>query len=76
MRGAINLLGKTVKIDEIIYTITNINFIPEDRLYNSRFYIELESEDGFLNMSIKDLTPLINKQIKSNGSYRKEHIDS
>ncbi len=75
MRGAINLLGKTVEIDEIIYTITNINFIPEDKLYNSRFYIELESEDGFLNMSLKDLSPYINTQLIKNGS-RKKYINS
>ncbi len=76
MRGAINLLGKTVEIDEIIYTITNINFIPEDKLYNSRFYIELESEDGFLNMSLKDLSPHINTQLIKNGTYRKKYINS
>jgi len=75
MRGAINLLGKTVEIDEIIYTITNVNFIPEDKLYNSRFYIELESEDGFLNMSLKDLLPHINTQLIKNGS-RKKYINS
>ena len=75
MRGAINLLGKTVEIDDTIYTITNINFIPEDKLYYSRFYIELESEDGLLNVSLKDLAPHINEQIKPNGSYRKKYID-
>ena len=75
MRGAIYLLNKTVEIDDIIYTITNINFIPEDKLYNSRFYIELESEDGFLNMSLKDISPYINEQLMKNGS-RKKHTNS
>jgi len=75
MRGAIYLLNKTVEIDDIIYTITNINFIPEDKLYNSRFYIELESEDGFLNMSLKDISPHINEQLMKNGNGKK-HTNS
>ena len=42
----------------------------------NNFYLELEADGSFLNMSLKDLSPHINTQLKSNGSYRKKHIDS
>ncbi len=72
MRDAIDLLGKTIEIEEIIYEITNINFLPG----NNNFYVELENDGNFLNISLKDLSPHITKQIRSNGSYRKKYIDS
>jgi len=72
MRDAIDLLGKIIEIEEIRYEITNINFLPG----TNSFYAELESEDTFLNISLKDLSPHITEQIKSNGSYRKKHTDS
>lgn len=72
MRDAINLLGKTVEIDDTTYEITNVNFLPG----TESFYAELESDGSFLNMSLKDLSPHITEQIKSNGSYRKKHINS
>lgn len=72
MRDAINLLGKSIEIDNTIYEITNVNFLPG----TNNFYAELESDDGFLNMSLKDLSSHIDEQINANGSYRKKHIDS
>jgi hypothetical protein len=72
MRDAIDLLGKTIEIEEIIYEITNINFLPS----TDNFYVELEYEGTFLNISLKDLSPHITEQIKSNGSYRKKYTDS
>ena len=72
MRDAIDLLGKMVEIEEITYEITNINFL----LGTNNFYVELESEGTFLNISLKDLSPHITEQIKSNGSYRKKRFNS
>ena len=72
MRDAIDLLGKTIEIEETKYEITNINFLPG----TNSFYAELESENTLLNMSLKDLSPHITKQIRPNGSYRKKRIDS
>ena len=68
MRGAINLLGVKLEIDEIQYKITNINFITN----SSTFYIELESDEGLLNISLKDLSSHLNEQINfKNGTGRK-----
>ena len=72
MRDAIDLLGKVIEIEETTYEITNINFLPG----TNSFYAELESDGTFLNMSLKDLSPHISEQIKSNGSYRKKRFDS
>jgi hypothetical protein len=73
MRGAINLLGKKLEIDETQYEITDINFIPNSNM----FYVELESNDGLLNMSLKDLSPHIHEQINlKNGNSRKKYINS
>jgi hypothetical protein len=73
MRGAIDLLGKTIEFEETQYNITNINFVPN---LNS-FYVELENEQGLLNMSLKDLTRCLNEQINlKNGNGRKKCINS
>jgi len=72
MRDAIYLLGKSLEIEETQYQITNINFVPNTAI----FYVELESNGEFLNMSLKDISPYINEQIRSNGSYRKKRTDS
>jgi hypothetical protein len=73
MRDAINLLGKSIEIDNTIYEITNVNFLPG----TNNFYAELESDDGFLNMSLKDLSSHIDEQISyKNGNYRKKRFDS
>ena len=72
MRDAINLLGKTVEINDTTYEITNVNFLPG----TANFYAELEADGSFLNMSLKDLSPHITEQMKSNGSYRKKRFDS
>lgn len=70
MRDAIDLLGKNVEIDETIYEIVNLNFVP----HNNNFYAELEYEGTFLNISLTDLSPHITEQIKSNKEYRKKHL--
>ena len=72
MRGVINLIGKTIEVDELMYEITNINFIPE----NSNFYVELENDGNLLNMSLKDLSPHINMQLIKNGNHRKKYTNS
>lgn len=73
MRGAIDLLGKKLEIDDTQYKITNINFIPNRDV----FYIELESDEGLLNMSLKDLSLHINEQINlKNGNGRKKCLNS
>lgn len=72
MRDAINLLGKTIEIEETQYEITNINFLPG----TNNFYVELEADGSFLNMGLKDLSLHINDQLKTNGSHRKKHINS
>jgi hypothetical protein len=72
MRDAIDLFEKNVEIDNIIYKITNVNFVTN----NNNFYAELEYEGTFLNMLLKDLLPHITEQIKPNGSYKKKRADS
>ena len=73
MRGAIDLLGKTIEFEETQYEITNINFVPD----LNNFYVELENEQGLLNMSLKDLSLHINEQINlKNGNGRKKRINS
>jgi len=73
MRGAIDLLGKTIEFEETQYEITNINFVPG----SNNFYVELENEQGLLNMSLKDLSLHINEQINlKNGNGRKKRINS
>lgn len=73
MRGAINLLGVKLEIDETQYEITDINFIPN----SSTFYIELESDEGLLNLPLKDLSSHLNEQVNlKNGNGRKKHINS
>jgi len=72
MRGAIDLLGKTIEFEETQYEITNINFVPD----LNNFYVELENEQGLLNMSLKDLSLHINEQINlKNGNGRKKRIN-
>ena len=72
MRDAIYLLDKVIEIEEIQYQITNINFVPNTAV----FYIELESNGEFLNMSLKDISPYINEQINEKNNYRKKHTNS
>jgi hypothetical protein len=72
MRDAIYLLGKVIEIEETRYQITNINFVPN----TSIFYIELENNGEFLNMSLKDISPYINEQINEKNNYRKKYSNS
>ena len=72
MRDAIYLLGKVIEIEETRYQITNINFVPN----TSIFYIELENNGEFLNMSLKDISPYINEQINEKNNYRKKYFNS
>ena len=72
MRDAIYLLGKVIEIEEIQYQITNINFIPN----TTSFYLELENDGEFLNMSLKDISFYINNQINEKSNYRKKYFNS
>ena len=73
MRDAINLLGKTIEIEDIEYEITNLNFLPG----TNNFYVELESDGSLLNMALKDLSTHITEQISyKDGNYRKKRFDS
>lgn len=73
MRGAIDLLGKSIEIDDILYEITNINFVPE----SNGFYIELENNEGLLNISLKDISVCIKEQINlKNGNGKKKLLQS
>lgn len=72
MRDAIYLLGKVIEIEEIQYQITNINFIPN----TTSFYLELENDGEFLNMSLKDISSYINDQINEKSNYRKKYLNS
>lgn len=73
MRGAIDLLGKTIEFEETQYEITNINFVPD----SNSFYIELENGERILNISLKDLSLQLNEQINlKNGNGRKKRLNS
>lgn len=72
MRDAIYLLGKVIEIEEIQYQITNINFVPNTTI----FYLELENNGEFLNMSLKDISSYINEQINEKNNYRKKYLNS
>lgn len=73
MRDAINLLGKTIEIEETEYEITNINFLPG----TNNFYVELEADGSLLNINLKDLSLHINEQISyKDGNYRKKRFNS
>jgi hypothetical protein len=65
MRDAVDLLGKTLLIEEINYTIKNIFFVPDAVSKEHYLYFELQNDNGcFTNYSYNSLLPHIKKQIR------------
>jgi hypothetical protein len=65
MRDAVDLLGKTLLIEETNYIIEKIYFIP-DTLSNKHYlYFGLQKEGGcFINYSYYSLLPYLKEQIR------------
>jgi hypothetical protein len=59
MRDAVSLIGKTLQLQEVKYTINSVNFIPGA----NKLYIGLIKSDGVtINHLYEDLLPFgINK---------------
>jgi hypothetical protein len=65
MRDAVDLLGKTLLIEETNYTIKNIFFVPDAVSKEHHLYFKLQEESGcFINYSYYSLLPHIKKQIR------------
>jgi hypothetical protein len=65
MRDAVDLLGKTLLIEETNYTIENIFFVPDAVSKEHYMYFKLQEESGcFINYSYYSLLPHIKKQIR------------
>jgi len=61
MRDAVGLIGKTVQIKEITYTIKDFHFVPG----TNRLYVGLKQSGlGVFNYDYKDLLPYLVEQIK------------
>jgi hypothetical protein len=65
MRDAVDLLGKTLLIEKINYTIKTVYFIP-DAISNKHYlYFGLQKDgENFVNYSYYSLLPYIKEQIK------------
>ena len=65
MRDAVDLLGKTLLIEEINYTIKTVYFIPDAVSKEHYLYFGLQ-KDGeiFVNYSYYSLLPYIKEQIR------------
>jgi hypothetical protein len=65
MRDAVDLLGKTLLIEEVNYTIEKMYFVPGAVSKEHYLYFELQKEGGcFVNYSYYSLLPHIKKQIR------------
>jgi hypothetical protein len=61
MRDAVSLIGKSLQIKEVKYTISSVNFVP----VTNKLYIGLTKSDGItVNYSYTDLLPFLIEQIK------------
>jgi hypothetical protein len=61
MRDAVSLIGKSLQIKEVKYTISSVNFVPG----TNRLYIGLTKFDGVTsNFLYSDLLPFLIDQIK------------
>jgi len=61
MRDAVSLIGKTLQLQEVKYTINSVNFIPGA----NKLYIGLIKSDGVTtNYLYTDLLPFLIEQIK------------
>jgi hypothetical protein len=61
MRDAVSLIGKSLQIKEVKYTISSVNFVP----VTNKLYIGLTKSDGItVNYPYTDLLPFLIEQIK------------
>ena len=61
MRDAVSLIGKTLQLKEVKYTISSVNFVPGA----NKLYIGLTKFDGVtINHLYEDLLPFLINQIK------------
>jgi len=61
MRDAVSLIGKSLQLHEVKYTISNVNFVP----VTNKLYIGLTKSDGItINYLYTDLLPFLIEQIK------------
>jgi hypothetical protein len=61
MRDAVSLIGKSLQLQEVKYTISSVNFVPT----TNRLYIGLTKSDGItINYLYPDLLPFLIEQIK------------
>jgi len=66
MQDAVDLIGKTVYIDDIEYTIVKVYFVPEavSDDHNLYFGLSKNNETTRVNYSYYSLLPYIKKSIK------------
>jgi hypothetical protein len=61
MRDAVSLIGKSLQLQEVKYTISSVNFVPG----TNKLYIGLAKSDGItINYLYQDLLPFLIEQIK------------
>jgi len=61
MRDAVSLIGKSLQLQEVKYTINSVNFVP----VTNKLYIGLTKFDGItINYLYEDLLPFLIEQIK------------
>ena len=66
MQDAVDLIGKTVYIDDIEYTIVKVYFVPDavSDDHNLYFGLSKNNETTMVNYSYYSLLPYIKKSIK------------
>ena len=65
MRDAVGLIGKTISIDELNYTIVEVYFVPNAVHEFHDLYFGLQKADKVvINYSYKTLLPYLKNQIK------------
>ena len=65
MRDAVDLLGKTLIIEEINYIIEKMYFVPSAVSKEHYLYFELQNENKcFVNYSYYSLLPYLKEQIR------------
>ena len=64
MRDAVGLIGKKITIQEKVYIIHDIHFLPNPVQPSNYIWFGLKSEYGILNYPYNDLLPYLKEQIK------------
>jgi hypothetical protein len=65
MKDAVDLIGKTLLIEETNYTIKTVYFIPDAVSNKHYLYFGLQNDNGcFINYSYYSLLPYIKEQIR------------